>query len=157
MAATEELNVLYQTYEKKLEQVIKQASATAGLLGFGEDPRDHSCHDVFYEEVQAWTEEFLESNPAQPEIVAAARWMLEMAYHHRQDPTYWYLYAIHAHAKCLIPHLPNEECARLCAFYDDAYPAVDRMPVQRQVYKMLVQYGGVRKTPGTLLKKIFGK
>ena len=137
MSAIAELTALYDTYVQKLEQVRKKASATAGLLGFGEDPRDHSCHDEFYDGVRTWVETFLISSPEQSEIVAATQWLLKMAHQHRGEPTYWYLYAIHAHAEALINLLDPQSCASLRTFYDDAYPVVDRMPVQKKIYKQL--------------------
>ena len=40
----QELTEIYERHDRTLHKVIREAPATAGLFGLGEDPRKHPCH-----------------------------------------------------------------------------------------------------------------
>ena len=108
----------------------------------GDDPRRHACHEQFYEDVAAWVAAFQAKDPTGEQAEAAVRWILESAAEHRDEDVYWYMYAAQGHAKNLIPRMTAEACAQLAAWYDEAYPALDRMPAQQEVYRLLKRRSG---------------
>ena len=157
MTPVEELTALYDTYSETLKQVRQKASPFAGFFGFGDDPRRHSCHDEFYEAVEKWTEDFIRSQPDRDQITQVVRWVLEAADRHRDEETCWFLYAIQGFMCPLIPKLPQETCEELRQWYKGTYPREKQMPVQRDIYKLLVQYSGQNAAPKSVWKRIFGK
>ena len=145
MATLQQLYDLYDAYEEKAKKVRAKASRFAGAFNMGDDPRRHECHEQFYEDVGSWVAEFLAAAPDQAAVAGAVHWILETAAAHREEDVYWYLYAIHTHAKPLIPLLGREECRDLLQMYDAAYPALDRLPAQQEIYRLLKQYAGEKK------------
>lgn len=142
MATLEQLYNLFETYKQKAKTVRSKASRFAGAFSLGDDPRLHGCHEQFYEDVGLWAEEFVKGNPSPEEISEAAHWLLETAPKYRDEDVYWYLYAIHAHAKMLIPLLTEQDCRQLRKMYDDTYPVLDRLPTQKEVYQLLKRHSG---------------
>ena len=136
MAALEDLKTLFTEYIATAEQVRQKAPAFAGIFGLGNDPRNDRCHDIFFEATEQWAAAFAASSPS---------------------AAYWYLYAGHGVTRPLIPMLPEETCLTLRDFYNEAYPATDRPPVQREVYKLLQQYAGQKVSSGSFLQRLFGK
>ena len=137
-----QLIAYYDEYEKELEELHRKAPATAGLLGMGGHPRDDRCNEIFYYNVEKWVNEFLKGNPGQDEADQVAEWILKLAHVHRQDHTYWFCYALQAHAKKLIPLMSQEKVQQLQEWYNEAYPKVDRMPLQVEIYKLLLKHSG---------------
>lgn len=150
-----QLIAYYDQYEKELEELYRKAPATAGLLGTSGHPRDDRCNDIFYYNVEKWTEEFLKGAPGQADVETVAEWILKLAQVHRQDHTYWFCYAIQAHAKDLIPLMSREKALELQTWYDESYSRVDRLPVHNEVYKLLQKQSGHagRKGFGWLRRK----
>ena len=143
-----QLIAYYDEYEKELEELHRKAPATAGLLGMGGHPRDDRCNEIFYYNVEKWTNEFLKGNPGQAEADQVAEWILKLAHVHRQDHTYWFCYALQAHAKKLIPLMSREKVQQLQEWYNEAYPKVDRMPLQVEIYKLLLKHSGKAGSKG---------
>ena len=137
-----QLIAFYDEYEKELEELHRKAPATAGLLGMGGHPRDDRCNEIFYYNVEKWAEEFLKGSPDQADVDTVAEWILKLADVHRQDHTYWFCYALQAHAKKMIPLMSREKVQELQIWYNEAYPRVDRLPLQTEVYKLLLKYSG---------------
>ena len=137
-----QLIAYYDEYEKKLEELHRKAPATAGLLGMGGHPRDDRCNEIFYYNVEKWVDEFLKGNPAQEDVDTVAEWIVKLADVHRQDNTYWFCYALQAHAKKLLPLMGREKAGELQSWYNGAYPRVDRLPLQTEVYKLLLKRSG---------------
>ena len=134
----QKLKERYEQYIREAGLARRKAGLCDGLFGMGNDPRKHPCHDGFYEAVGRWTADFLEANPGEEQCREAVTWILEAAHLHRdQQDVYWYMYAAQAHALPLIPFLGAETGKILVSWYDHAYPARDRMPVQDLVYKAL--------------------
>lgn len=127
----------YEDYEREAEAARQQAHLCDGLFGFGADPRKHPCHTSFYEAAGQWVTEFLSMDPEPEQIAEAAAWFLKAADSHRSQDTYWYLYASQSHALPLIEGLDRESGKVLLEWYEKAYPARERMPVQDAVYKAL--------------------
>lgn len=133
----QQLKDRYGRYVEEVRKVRENAPATAGLFGMGDDPRKNPCHMSFYEDVEQWVKEFLASGPDAESAYQAVCWILSAAAQHRDQECYWFMYAAHGHCKRLIPLLTSENCGELVRFYDDSYPRRDRMPVQKEIYKLL--------------------
>ena len=143
-----QLIAYYDEYEKELEELHRKAPATAGMLGMAGHPRDDRCNEIFYYNVEKWVDGFLKDNPGPAEVDAVTEWILKLAHSHREDHTYWFSYAIQAHAKKLIPRMSREKAQELQKWYGEAYPRVDRLPVQNEVYKMLLKHSGQSRPGG---------
>lgn len=132
-----ELKEIYEAYIQKSAKVMADAPALAGVWGMGEDPKNHPCHMEFYEAVEAFLADFL-SQPHPEEILyEASGWIIRTPAAYKDQAVFWYMFAAHGLCKPLIPLLTPAHCAELREFYDDNYPKFDRMPVQRDLYKLL--------------------
>lgn len=139
MEITENLSALeelYRAYTKKLADVYAQAPIAAGLFGMGDDPRNHSCNDEFYQNVAHWAKNFASHANAQ-EAKAAVEWILYQPAKERQNLTYWYMYAAQKHTQPLIPLLSSQVKAEIRQQFTELYPKRDWTPVQKEVYRLL--------------------
>ena len=138
MTTMDDLKRTYADYLSAVAALEQKAALTDGLMGFGRDPKTDPCHEAFYQEVAAWVEEFLASDPTPEEISQAAFWILQAAYPHESRTTvFWILYAVHGHAAPLIPRMPPEDRRELAAWYDKHHPKRSRLPVQKKIAKLL--------------------
>ena len=135
---------IYDHYDQVLHKVLEEASITDGLFGMGDDPRNNPCHIAFYEGVEKWVAEFCQGEPDNTAAFEAAEQIITAAAKKRGDPSFWFLFAAQGHAKPLIAKLTTHQCAELRGFYDDNYPRLERMPVQKEVYKLLKKGAGRR-------------
>lgn len=142
MSRLEELRDLYDAYEKKAANVHKNAPRYAGIFGLGNDPRNHACHEMFYEDVGTWVQNFLKEKPSHQETAQAVRWILEAAVLCRNPDICGYFYAAQGHSVMLIPSLSQEESRELLKWYGQAYPEKDRMPVQQEIFGLLQKQAG---------------
>ena len=142
MEQVQQLKGIYEKYVQDVAKIYKDAKPMDGLFGWGDDPRKDPCHMRFYEETEAWVSGFLAAEPGNEACFQAAQILIETAASYRGKPCFWFMYAAHGLARDLIPALTPEQCARLREFYDDAYPRRDRMPVQKDVYKLLKKGAG---------------
>ena len=69
----EQLKERYRQYDEEATLVRKKASPADGLFGFGNDPKNHPCHELFYEDIGKWTKAFLETKPNAQDALAAAQ------------------------------------------------------------------------------------
>lgn len=138
----EQLKGIYEQYIRALEKANREAKATDGLFGMGDDPRKDPCHMRFYEDVQQWVQDLAAGSGEQERSCEAVRFLLETPARYREHPAFWFMFAAQGLAKPLIPRLTKEQCAQLRIFYDDAYPKRERMPVQKDVYKLLKKGAG---------------
>jgi len=141
MSAIAELNEHLARYSKKLEEVWNEASFVArGFnLGIGTTPANHPCHMEFYEELGAWVNNFMAAEHTYEELRAVTFWLVEAAAE-KESPTgkpLWFLFAAQGYAKPMIPLLTPEDRADLLAAYDRLYPRRQRLPIQKEVYKLL--------------------
>lgn len=133
----EQLKQCYAQYAAEAEQAAKEAAPFSGVWGWGADARNDACHTRFYEAVGQWMEVFLRGEPSAEELHKAAEWILCAAAEQGDEQTFWFLYAAQGHCKPLIPLLNKEQRASLRDYYDAHYPKRDRMPVQKEIYKLL--------------------
>lgn len=134
-----ELKCMYEAYVEKSLEVRRKAPLFAGMLGLGNDPRKHECHETFYENAIAWTEKFMASQPSAEEVMEVASYVLEQPELHREEDAFWFLWVAVGNIRKMIPSLKKEDCKALAARFDELYKKRDRMPVQTETYKMLVK------------------
>ena len=132
-----ELREIYETYVQKVAKVMDNSSAFDGFWGWGDDPKKDPCHMEFYETVEAYLQALLKQQPSEDVLFDVADRIIRTAFDHKGTAAYWYMYAAHGLCKDLIPLLTPAHCAVLRDFYDEHYPKFDRMPVQRDLYKLL--------------------
>ena len=144
MEMVQKLKERYEAYLGDLAKVYANAKPVDGLFGWGDDPRKDPCHMRFYEDVEQWAKTFVAAGPAQPEVYEAVRFILEIPAAHREEHSFWFMYAAQGFTREMIPMLHSGQCAQLREFYDEAYPKRDRMPVQKEVYKLLKKGAGRR-------------
>lgn len=142
MEMVQQLKDRYDKYLQEVGKAFADAKPMDGLFGWGDDPRKDPCHMRFYEDVEQWTKDFLAGNHDQPAIFEAARFMLNTPAEHKQDHAFWFMYAAQGLCKEMLLLLSREQCAQLREYYDDNYPKRDRMPVQKEVYKLLRKGAG---------------
>ena len=132
-----ELKEIYESYIEQVAKVMKNASAFDGVFGWGDDPKKNPCHMEFYERVENYVQQLLQNAPTEDAVFETADWIIRTAADHKGKATYWYMFAAHGLCKDLIPLLTSAHCASLRDFYDEHYPKFDRLPVQRDLYKLL--------------------
>lgn len=137
METVQQLRERYEKYIQDVENLYRQAKPTDGLFGMGDDPRRDPCHMRFYEDVEQWTKAFLTGEPRQEAVFDAVRFMLETPAQYRQEHSFWFLFAAQGLTRALIPRLTGAQCTALRGSYDERYPRRDRMPVQKEVYRLL--------------------
>lgn len=137
MEMLEQLKEIYAKYVEDVAKVYKDAKPMDGLFGWGDDPRKDPCHMRFYEDVEKWVKVFSAEAPAREQVFEGVRFVLETPAAHREKNCFWFMYAAHGLIRDLIPMLDRTQCAKLRNFYDEEYPKRDRMPVQKDVYKLL--------------------
>lgn len=138
----QQLKDRYAKYTEDVAKVYKEAKPMDGLFGWGDDPRKDPCHMRFYEDVEQWAKAFLASGPDQAEVYEAVRFVLETPARYRESHCFWFMYAAQGLTRDMIPLLSASQCAVLRDSYDDRYPKRDRMPVQKEVYKLLKKGAG---------------
>ena len=133
----EQLKACYAAYLAATEKAEKNKSQWNGAFGIGASTKDHPCHDDFYEAMEAWCEAFMAKQPTQAEAEEAVRYIIETSEVYRGKLPYWYMYAAHGFTRPIIPLISAEFAGKMRQWYDDRIPRMDRMPVQREVFKLL--------------------
>lgn len=144
MERIQRLKTIYADYVEAVAKVYQDAKPMDGLFGWGDDPRKDPCHMRFYEDAEKWTKEFLAAGPDQEACFEAARFLLQTPEAHREQHCFWFMFAAQGLTREMIPLLTAQQCAELRTFYDEAYPRRERMPVQKEVYKLLKKGAGRR-------------
>lgn len=137
MESMETLKKLYQDYDAEAVRVKKETKGPGGIWGMGEDPRAHPCHDAFYHAVGSWVTDFISGRPESPLVMDAAKFILGAAAERRERESFWYTFAAQGHVKPMIAWMSGQECKTLADWYDTQYSKLERLPMQREVYKML--------------------
>ena len=135
----QQLKQRYETYVEEAIAIRKHAGPLAGILGMGNGPQNDPKHVLFYEDVQKWMADFRKRDPDAGERQKVVRFVICAPVEVGKADSYGMMYAAHGLVRDLIPGLPAECCAQLRDFYDDHYPKRERMPVQKEVYKLLAK------------------
>lgn len=133
----EQLQACYAAYLAAVAKAEKNKTTWNGAFGIGASTKDHPCHDDFYEAMEGWCQDFLAKKPTQAEAEAAVRYILEMSENYRGKLPYWYMYAAHGFTRPIIPLVSAGFAAEMRVWYNERNPRQDRMPVQREVFKLL--------------------
>lgn len=133
----EQLKALYEDYAQKALEVRKKARLFDGVMGFGDDPRKHPCHEAFYHAVKEWVEAFAASTPSPEEANDAISFLIEAPAHNREGECYWFMYANMVFMEPLIPYLNGIYAKSLAKRMNFLFPRYDRMPAHQAVFKKL--------------------
>ena len=134
-----QLNAIYSDYAEKTREVRSKAHIFDGILGLGKDPRNHPCHEEYFDAVGAWVTEFLATEPEQDQLMQAAVFLLEEPLVYAGQECYWFMYAAHGHIKPMIPYLSKENCKELGQRLEKCYKKLDRMPLQKELLKLFAK------------------
>ena len=133
----QQLKDRYRQYDEEATLVRKKSSPADGLFGFGNDPKNHPCHELFYEDVGKRVKAFLETQPDAKDSFDAARFLIGAPVECASRESYWMMYAAQGWCRELVSRLDARGCADLRDVFDEMYPRRDRMPVQTELYKAL--------------------
>ena len=136
-----QLATIYEEYAAKVKEVRKNARLFDGVFGLGKDPRNDACHDAFFQAVGTWVTEFVATEPEQDALMQAAKFIIETPVAYSSQECYWFMFASHGHVKPLIPLLSKENCSQLAASMEQLYKKRDRMPLQKEILKLLSKAG----------------
>ncbi|MBE5803575.1 MAG: hypothetical protein E7316_03585 [Clostridiales bacterium] len=134
------LRSLIDEYLCQVDQLLRDAKPSDGLLGMGKAPQHDPCHEAFDQQVEAC----LSSAAAQELSSSEASNLAEILLFSeklRDVPLCagWMLIAVHRHCLLLVPLLTAQAAADLYERYRKAYPIHRRLPVQRELLKALQQ------------------
>lgn len=131
-----QLQTLYKDYIQQCRKVSIEAPYGAGIISSGKDPRNHPCHDAFYNAVETIVTQAAADHAA--ELEQMVRWMLEVPYFYANEDACWYLLAAQNHVKLLIPKLEKEARKQTGLWYSRLVPKRERLPVQEEILKLLL-------------------
>lgn len=137
----ENLHRLYDNYQTQAKEVRDKAPAFAGVLGLGNDPRRHPCHEQFYADVEGWMGEFLQAEPTPQQAMEVATFLTERPKKCTNEDSYWFMYACIGFVRSLVSLMTKEDCKALAEKMNVLYPRRERMPVQQQTMKLLQKAG----------------
>lgn len=137
MELAADLRGIYADYLHEVEALLAQAKPGDGLLGMGNAPQHAPCHEQFDQQVERLVQ-------AQGGTLAPsdAVEVVELLLRGEKDASApdcaaWMLIAVQRHSMALIPRLSREEAQRLLAWYTQAYPACQRLPIQKEIIRLL--------------------
>ena len=127
-----------EQYNEALEKAGKTRKLAGGLFDLGGGPGDDPCHDAMDRQVGELTEQFA-ADGDQPEETALLVTVILQAEKSREwtPAAKWAVLAIQRHTIPLIPKIGPEDRKKLAAWYTDAYPKRQRLPIQKQIVKEL--------------------
>ncbi len=132
-----QLKTIFTDYDAAVREVRKKARAFDGILGLGKDPRKDPCHEQFYTAAGKWVEEFLATEPSQEDMKAAALLLIEEPKNYEGKECFWFMFAAQGHIKPLIGPMSPENCQAVKASLEANYKKRDRMPLQKELLKLL--------------------
>ena len=132
-----QLQAHYEKYDETAVRVKAEAKGMGGIWGMGYDPKNHPAHLEFYNGVAGIVAEFLSGCPDSAATAEAAKYILAAADLRRKEESYWFSYAAQSHVIAMIPYMTAGDCKALADWYDTRYTKLERMPLQRDLYKKL--------------------
>lgn len=133
----EQLKACYERYIAAAEKVWKERSAWDGALGIGASSKDHPCHVEFFKAVENWVQDFLHSDPTQETAEAAITYVVQTSENYKKQFTYWTMFAAHGLMRPLVSLVSPSFAAEMRKWYDEHLPRKDRLPVHKDLYKLL--------------------
>ncbi|MGN0977588.1 MAG: hypothetical protein ACI4PH_05980 [Faecousia sp.] len=143
------LQKLFQDYIAYAGKLREETASIKAVLGFREREIYDSGHKDFDKAVEAWVEAFRRENPSQPELVQALDILLFSAVGYEGKAPFGYLCAVQRHALKLIPLLDEAGRTTVLARFEAQYPSGRRLPIQKDIDKLLKQ-GSAPKKKGFL-------
>lgn len=137
MEILKQLREHYEKYDETAARVKAEAKSMAGIWGMGSDPKNHPAHLEFYNGVGGMVLEFLTTCPDSAATAEAAKFILAAADLRRDRESFWFTYAAQSHVTAMIPYMNAADCKALAQWYDTRYTKLERMPLQRDLYKKL--------------------
>lgn len=127
----------YEQYIEDVSTVYATASPLDGLLGWGNDPRNHPCHMQFYKDIEEMVRHISVEEHNSAISYHIVHFMLTAPLDHKDDPTCWFMLAAQALCKDLIPSLNHEHRNLLKDLLEESYQRRDWTPVQKNLHKLL--------------------
>ena len=135
---TERFQGIMEQYSEALEKAGKTRRLAGGLFGLGGGPGDDPCHDAMDKQVGELAEQFLADEDALEEAALLVSDILKAEKSREWTPAAkWAVLAIQRYTIPLIPEIGPEDRKELAAWYTDAYPKRQRLPIQKQIVKEL--------------------
>ena len=133
----EQLKACYDKYIAEAAQVWKNRPVLDGVLGMRSSTKDHPCHVEFFEAVSAWVDGFVKSDPTAEQAEEAVSFVLQTSEQYKGQFTYWAMFAAHGLMRPLIPLVSPQYAARTRQWYNEHVPRADRLPVHKDLFKLL--------------------
>ena len=137
----ESLMQAYRVYRQDIEEYQRKSRPTDGLFGFGRALKDDICHDRFDRHVEETVKEMAENGLSGTDAERAVRMLLFTDNGDWPLAAQWMLRAVERHCIPLVPYLAPDAAAALYREYAERYPPWDRLPVQKELLKMLKRAG----------------
>lgn len=142
MPASELLDGIIEEYAAACKEAAETSRPGDGLFGLGDDPRRRGFHTEFYQRLEAAVGGIVSSQPDREEAYGVACVLLK-ASTEREAPEMarWTLISVQKLAIPLIPLMSDAQRNELKTWYDHSVPRRERLPVQRDVYRLLSSRG----------------
>lgn len=131
-----QLETMISEYVELAAELRRKIPALGAIMGNHSDVT-HPGHRAFYDAVCCWVSDFSGGNPSQEDLLRALELLLLSAQKYEKTAACWYLIAIQNHGKQLIPMLEESGRELLRQRYETAYPRGKRLPVQKEIGRML--------------------
>lgn len=145
----EALRKLFQDYIAYAGKLREETATVKSVLGLREREIYDAGHKAFDKAVEDWAEAFCQGSHSQEELLQALEIILFTAIGYEEKSPFWYLCAVQRHAAKLIPLLDDSHRAALRVQFEEQYPSGRRLPIQKDVYRLL-QKGSEKKKKGFL-------
>lgn len=143
MNAAETIREIYAQYFAASEQAEQKRKPTDGMFGLGKKPADDPCHTAFYDSLIAAVTELAQQNPDPETVREILAYIYGLPEANREPVSvYWMLIAAHGTTDALIPMLTPQDAASLYADYDKRFRRRERMPVQKNILRVLKKASG---------------
>lgn len=132
--SVKQIETCYENYTKIVQKVLADAKPVDGLLGLGDDPSKHPCHEAFYYEVEALVKGISETEKDPAVLAQIVTYMLraEIIWKDCEDAV-WMIIAASGHSVMLIPGLLPQDAKMIMKLYGDIAPRFMRLPVQKKI------------------------
>ncbi len=145
MEGIDELKSCYAEYEREAGKARAAAKPWDGILGFGNKPSAHPCHDEFFEKVQQTVQMIADSVPAPETAAEAVEFILTAKAGYGGADIVWMVQASEGAVLKLIPFLEQKDASRLLEMYNRISPKRTRFPLQKKIAEALKAAAGQEK------------
>ncbi len=138
-----EIRRAYEEYIDETVRLEKDRRVTEGLMGFGQGPGSHPCHDRFSGRLEQLLALFAEKAPSSEEAREVLAFIYDTPLLHKDNTlAYWMLQAVHSLTEKTIVFLTPEDAAALSVRYREAYPKKVQLPAQKKIAALLQAQSG---------------